>query len=288
MGSDEGVSVVVSVVLLLGLLVAVTTIIHATYVPDWRKSVEESHMDEILEDLAEFKSKIDLIAAVSPQEEYTISQSVMLGGGSIPVISPTKSSGTLRTDLLLPDLYIIADNYTVAYAFPALGTIELEMDNFYAMDRIFAYENGALILKEINRSNMALAPGITLRKLENGTKVLTVQIIDMDLESESIGSSGVEEISFTYTSSRTCFSNITKNVNIMITSNYPDAWKTFFIDRAKDAGLNASEFCVNESQNVELDIYGNVTLTVIEVDGKARIRPVIEAIEPTYGSGESG
>ncbi|HDM35727.1 MAG TPA: LamG domain-containing protein [Candidatus Syntrophoarchaeum butanivorans] len=285
MGSDEGVSVVVSVVLLLGLLVAVSAIVHVTYVPEWRRSAEADHMDDVFEDISEFKSSVDLIAAVSPASECTISQPIRMGGGSIPVISPEKSGCMLRTNPLLPDLYITADNCTTAFAFTDLGSIELESDNIYEIDRTYVYENGGLILKEINRSVMVLTPSIILSKLENGTKALTVQVIDMDLESGSIASSGVEEIYFTYRSSTTRFSGSASDVSLTIRSNYPDAWKAFLMDRAKNAGFNASEFNVTASQNVELDIYGDVILNVVEVDGDARIRPVIEAIEPTWTPG---
>ncbi|RLG35030.1 hypothetical protein DRN98_01835, partial [Methanosarcinales archaeon] len=223
--------------------------------------------------------------AVSPDTSCTVSQKMRLGGGSIPVISPQKSGGTLKTDPSLPDLYITADNYTVAYAFPDLGSIELEVDNLYALDRIYVYENGALILKEINRSIMVLSPGITLQKFNNGTKALTIQVINMSLESESVAGSGIEEVYFTYTSSTTHHAGTTSNVTLTLTSEYLDAWKAFLMDRAKNAGFNASEFNVTASQNVELDIYGDVLLNVVEVDGDARIRPVIEAIEPTWTPG---
>ncbi|MHC1595790.1 MAG: DUF7289 family protein [Candidatus Syntropharchaeales archaeon] len=278
---EDAISVVLSVVLLLGVLVTVLGIVHVSYVPEWRKSAEADHMDDILEDLADLKSGIDLVAAVSPDTSCTVSQKMRLGGGSIPVISPQKSGGTLRTDPSLPDLYITADNYTVAYAFPDLGSIELEVDNLYALDRIYAYENGALILKEINRSIMVLSPGITLQKFNNGTKALTIQVINMSLEGESVAGSGIEEVYFTYTSSTTHHAGTTSNVTLTLTSEYLDAWKAFFTDRAKNAGFNATEFNVTTSQNVELDIYGDVLLNVVEVYGDARIRPVIEAIEPT-------
>jgi hypothetical protein len=69
-----------------------------------------------------------------------------------PCDIPQKSGGTLRTNPLLPDLYVASADYSTVYSFPDLGSIELEVDNLHALDRIYTYENGALILKEIKRS----------------------------------------------------------------------------------------------------------------------------------------
>ncbi|HEC57578.1 MAG TPA: hypothetical protein ENI32_06860 [Candidatus Syntrophoarchaeum butanivorans] len=276
MGSDEGVSVVVSVVLLLGLLVAVSAIVHVTYVPEWRRSAEADHMDDIFEDFADLKSKIDLIAAVSPASECTISQPIGMGGGSIPVISPEKSGCMLRTNPLLPDLYITADNCTTAFAFTDLGSIELESDNLYEIDRTYVYENGGLILKEINRSVMRLSPPISFKKFNNGTKVITIEIINMSLDNESVASSGIEEISFTYRSSTTRFSDAVTDVSITVTSDHTPAWEEFMLDGVRRAGFNESEYDVSSSGSVRLDIHGDVDLTIVEVKVDGRIEPVIE------------
>ncbi|MDY6957973.1 MAG: hypothetical protein SVK08_02335 [Halobacteriota archaeon] len=273
--SEKAASVVISVVLLFGLLAGIAAIVNSMYIPEWRRSAEAEHMNDLFEDLADFKSNADLIIAVSPDTERTITNKIRMGGGSIPVISPAKSGGTLRTDTLRPDIFIAADNYSTTFTFLDLGSIELESSNLYEVDRTYIYENGALILSQMNRSIMVMMAPITLNKYNNGTNRLTVQLLNMSLKNSSIGSSGIEEIVFTYESSTVRFQGLTNNVSLSIATDYQDAWKEFFSDRAVNAGFDASEFDVSTSGTVELNLYGDVELTVVETRASGGIRPII-------------
>ncbi|RLF36540.1 MAG: hypothetical protein DRN03_03545, partial [Thermoplasmata archaeon] len=61
---DKAVVGIVVAVLLLGLIVAVMTMINLTYVPKWLKEVEASHMREVQNQFADLKYAIDMLALV--------------------------------------------------------------------------------------------------------------------------------------------------------------------------------------------------------------------------------
>jgi len=293
--NEDAVSAVLSVVLVLGLLVTIATIIHVTYVPAWKSSAEAEHMDEVFNDFADLKSNVDLLAAISSDSEYSVSQNIRMGGRSVPVISPRKSSATLRTNPQAHDLYITVDNHTTNFTFSDLGSIEFESNNLYEFesnnlyefDRKYIYENGALILEEMGRSTIALSPAITFAKPENGTKSLTIQIINMSLDNESVSSSNIEKIIITSESSSTHYSNFTNNVRLTITSNYAPAWEAFLISRANDAGFNSSDYHVTTSGDVELNIHGDLFLTLVETRVTGRINPPMGTVEPAVTASTS-
>ncbi len=268
--------IIVAVILLLGLFALATAIIHTTYTPEWRRSSEAEHMEEVFEDFEDLKRGIDIVASASVDRVVTLSQDIRMGGGGIPVISPEKSGGMLKTDPLLPSIYIATDSYTRTIAFEHLGSIAFTSDNRFALDRTYIYENGAVIVSEINRTMMRLPPSITFKRFNNGTKAVTLRIINMSLDNESVASSGIEEISFTYRSSTTRFSDAVTDVSITVTSDHTPAWEEFMLDGVRRAGFNESEYDVSSSESVRLDIHGDVDLTIVEVKVDGRIEPVIE------------
>ncbi|OFV67162.1 MAG: hypothetical protein SCAL_001696 [Candidatus Syntrophoarchaeum caldarius] len=262
--------IIVATVLLLGLLVAVTAIINATYIPEWKSVAEAEQMEEVCEDFKDLKMGIDIVTSAFPDRVVASSHIIGMGGG-----------GTLRTDPDLPSVYIATDDYTQTMAFEHLGSISFESDNHHELDRTYIYESGAVIVEEINRSMMRLAPTIDFTRFNNGTKAVTMRIINMSLDEEVITGDKIANLELVLISEDLVFSDNVLNMSFTITSRHSDAWEEFLIERATCAGFNESEFDITASQNVELDIYGDVLLNVVEVDGDARIRPVIEAIEPT-------
>jgi len=45
--SDQAIATVISVILLLGLIIAITTTLHLSYIPAWKNDAEYSHMDDV-------------------------------------------------------------------------------------------------------------------------------------------------------------------------------------------------------------------------------------------------
>jgi hypothetical protein len=93
MKTDDGVSAVVSVMLILAVLVTAVAVCSATYVPEMKQNAEILHTEEIEEAFLRFSSDVDSLYSLGKSAEY--SETFVLGGGDI-LLSPSKSSGTLR------------------------------------------------------------------------------------------------------------------------------------------------------------------------------------------------
>ncbi len=128
MKKDDGVSVVVSAVLILAVLVTVVAVCSATYVPEMKQNAEILHVEEIEEAFMRFSSDVDSVYSLEKKAEY--SETFSLGGGDI-LLSPSKSSGTLRIqDISLGELVIGSNNrdlstVNVTYV-PSFSTWDLQ------------------------------------------------------------------------------------------------------------------------------------------------------------------
>lgn len=92
--NNNAVSVVISVVLLLGLVMSVITLINVYYVPSWIKDDEASHMRSVFVDFSAVSGDIeDLVLA--NETDATRRKRIELGGGNLPIVSSGKSWGTL-------------------------------------------------------------------------------------------------------------------------------------------------------------------------------------------------
>ncbi|MCG7848520.1 MAG: hypothetical protein MIO93_04995, partial [ANME-2 cluster archaeon] len=88
--SDQAIATVISVILLLGLIIAITTTLHLSYIPAWKNDAEYSHMDDVYYDMSNLKSNIDILSAVmvtNPNSSVFVSLPVRMGGGDIPIVA---------------------------------------------------------------------------------------------------------------------------------------------------------------------------------------------------------
>jgi hypothetical protein len=245
--SDRAISSVVSVILVLGLIIAFTTTIHISYIPSWKNDAERSHMDDTWSDMADLKSNIDILSAglvTNPASNIQVSLPVKMGGGDIPIVSTGKSSGTLSVNLNDCGMVITAYNasgviYDSGYDFLDLGSISYSSKNNYYINQMFEYENGALLLVQDNRSLVKSSPSVTFSKLGATDLSVLVSAVELVGHRSTKSSNTIEEIYLKSNASGVLYSNSdpVSDVNIMVFSNYPNAWAQYFNTTADRANL---------------------------------------------------
>ena len=249
--SDTAISTVMSVVLILGLIVAVLSTYHVYYVPAWKTDAEHSHMDNAWEDMADLKSHMDILLAVlAVNNETTIPMSipVTMGGGGIPVISPGKSSGTLSININDFGMKIKAMNGTTTVydsesdsnkSLMNLGAISYSSGNNYYINQLFEYENGALMMVQQNKSLIKLSPGIILQRVNESNLSIVINAVKLISPGRCISSTAIEEIELSSNTSEELYSNQENisEVGITIYTAYPDAWEVYFNTSAKSGNL---------------------------------------------------
>ena len=264
--SESAVSTVVSFVLLLGLFVTVLAVFNAHYIPEWKADAEKAHMDDVYDDMSQLKARADMLSlssrlATSLNEDITVSLSIpiKMGGGDIPIVGPTKSSGVLsvndsiyKVDITgrnitnsMDDL-ITSDPYTT-------GNIRYTSNNGYYIDQTFTYENGAVIVSQRERSLMKLDPSISIKN-QSGNLLVDLTLMEIAGDRVVITSNGLEEIKLTSNDwveefTPTKNESLT-NLTISMNTSYPSAWAKYLNDSAKDAGLTYSvDYNVDEGDD---------------------------------------
>ncbi|KAF5422320.1 MAG: hypothetical protein C5S44_04950 [Candidatus Methanocomedens sp.] len=245
--SGCAISSVVSAILVLGLIVAFTTTIHVSYIPAWKNDAERSHMDDTWSDMADLKSNIDILSAgmvTNPASNIQVSVPVKMGGGDIPIVSTGKSSGTLSVNLNDFDMAITAYNASgVVYDSGSdlfdLGSISYSSKNNYYINQVFEYENGALLVVQDSRSLVKLLPAVTVSKLGATDISVVVSAVELVGNKRTKSSNTIEVVYLKSNTSGVLYSNsdLVSDVNISVSTNYPNAWAQYFNTTADRANL---------------------------------------------------
>ena len=93
MKTDDGVSNVVAMMLLLSVLVICIAVLSSSYLPDLKENAEAMHSEEVKEAFLRFGADVDELFTTAQGGVY--SQVFSLGGGDI-LLSPSKSGGTVE------------------------------------------------------------------------------------------------------------------------------------------------------------------------------------------------
>ncbi len=245
--SEHAIATVISVILLLGLIIAITTTLHLSYIPAWKNDAEYSHMDNVYYDMSNLKSNIDILSAVmvtNPGSSVFVSLPVRMGGGDIPIVASGKSSGTL---LLNNNYYgmVIAGNDLIGPVYNStndlldLGTIQYSSKNNHYIDQMYEYENGALLLVQQNRSLTKLSPAVVVQRIDGVNISLMVSAVELIGNRRIISSNSIEEVYVQTNTSTTLYSGIglLSDVTITVYTDYPDAWVQYFNMSAGRANL---------------------------------------------------
>lgn len=91
--SDEAVSVVVALMLVLAIIATCIAVYSATYVPGLKQNSEIMHTNDVQYSFMRFSSDIDNLYSLSKPAQFT--EPLSLGGGDV-LLSPIKSSGTIE------------------------------------------------------------------------------------------------------------------------------------------------------------------------------------------------
>ncbi|MEA1863747.1 MAG: hypothetical protein U9N46_00880 [Euryarchaeota archaeon] len=275
--SNSAIATVISAVLVLGLIVTATTMLHVYYIPAWKSDSECAHLTDVQVEMSDLKSRIDILSAllaVDPESTAYMSMPIELGGGDIPIIGTIKSSGMLAVNVNDCGIVVVSSNKTHHTVYNSgtdlthLGAIHYHSRNNYYIDQMFECENGALIIVQDNRSLMKLSPAITITKNAATDNIsVAVNAIKLIGEKRTISSTVVEEVMLTSNTSSELFSSgndlfNVSTVDITMYTNYPDAWETYFNTTAENADLGYG------SSN-DYTITSDVTSVTLSVSGRA-------------------
>lgn len=281
--SESAISTVVSAVLLLGIFVSIITVVNVQYIPEWKTTAEQSHMDDVFYDMAEMKNEVDILSAYARTEPSTsllLSIPIKMGGGSLPILSSGKSSGRLAINEDGFGMNIRATTPGLTYNSDSmlldLGSVSYMSDNNYFVDQKFVYENGALLISQKDYSLMRLAPQIDVKMTDTGTNItMDINVIDINGPKRSVSSNSVEELNIRMNGSDSLYWDgiLFTDVTMTMETSYPSSWETFFLTMVDNAGIDPTDYSITSNDTAVVlflegsageDIKLNVTKTFFD------------------------
>lgn len=275
--SESATATVIGAVLLLGIIFSVLVIIWVGCVPEWKNDAERSHMDNVWKDMADVKSKIDMMSIIlastpdsskmntsnpsSSSPQLVMSVPFHMGGGSLPIIGITQSSGILAVnkDKCIMSAIVIYNDST---SFPfnvSCGTITYASQNHYYVDQGFNYEGGALILDQGEQPVMMLYPSIRISKASSNQyniSINAVRIFRALYDSPQVISSNngcslrLTGIDYRHIYDSDEYENLSiERFVLTIYTVHPDAWKQYLSKMFADAGIDDYTLVENKDNN---------------------------------------
>ena len=247
--SESAGATVIAAILLMSIIFTVLTVVRTEYVPQWKTDAEQSHMSEVQNDMAELKSTADMVSLFTASDQnssaygYSVTVPFTMGGGEIPVMEPSKSSGTLSVNTERYRMVITPKRPSIEES-PQIvdcGGITYYSNNRQYLDQVFRYENGALILSQNERSLMRQIPSFSIQKTEEGNYSVSIQAIEMKGDVDSISSNTDASLRLTGISAEKLYDSKDAgeidNFTCTIITKYPDAWVSYLNETAGNAEL---------------------------------------------------
>ncbi len=237
---DEGVASTVGTIMALLVFLTFMSLIVDQYVPVWMKDAESAHMNEAFGQFGDLKNNIDnqVLAcqvarfAGEPCMRVTTFTPITLGVDGVPLFaSPT--AGNLQMNPwegnVTVDFRYQAGNFSVPINSTSSGTIDLHVFNRYYVQQRIIYENGAVLVYQVDGQLVGVAPHFII---DNRTLYMEISLSQVTL----FGSGGTAGVSTEGVHSRLVntesetFLNLTSDFNITIRTNYAKAWFHYYND----------------------------------------------------------
>jgi hypothetical protein len=240
--TDSALVGIVSAILIVGLIVAVISIIQVVYVPIIMEQREAEHMDMVAKEFSSLTSVIDDQAA-NGRKGIPIPTFVTLGNKELPFLVSSKAFGTLEIldDPLLDTVRsLTVTNSSGSQTFP-IGVITYSSDNAYYLEQSYTYEAGAMIVSQSQGNMMMIPPFFFADYNDSKDPPLTITFDVVNIS--SVGNKTIASGFGTYPV-QTEFYNVSRNITFInvssmtIATPFSNAWFVFINRSLIQAGLN--------------------------------------------------
>lgn len=256
----EGVASTVGTIMALLVFLTFLGLFTNTYIPLWMLDNERNHMNEAMNEFGEFKSKIDSLiinAQITGSSEIIAYTPITLGAEGVPVFaSPTAGQlsyepmGTTSDTGVLVEFH---DEYGAIVNESGGGKLELYAPNRYYVQQWLAYENGAIIVQQVDGQAIRAHPSISVQKTGAGDVRLEftqINLIGLNSTVGGTGSVGIN-IDLEYLDRQIYEDLYSSNstVTITFTTKFNSTWSGFLASICEDAGLErGTDFYLNETE----------------------------------------
>jgi hypothetical protein len=264
--NNEAVAGIVVAVMIVGLVLAVVSIIQTIYVPKWMESREAEHMGIVADQFSQLKFSVDTQVAL--KENVPISSSVTLGSRELGFFMSNKAFGRLalisngwahRITRTVGDTY--EDNF---------GILRYTSENAYYLNQAYSYEIGGVILNQTQGAVFIIKPEFSVRYNASSRQVdLSLTCIDLipNDEKTSISGYGTYPVRTEYISATN--NTITLVKSLAVITSFPSIWFNFLNATLSDANLvkNTDYTLIKTSNQVTVTFnYPPITNVIFDLE----------------------
>jgi len=272
--TDIAVVGVVTAVLLIGLIVAVVSLVQTIYIPKMMEQREAEHMDKVAEQFTYLTSVVDGQAA-DQSKNMPVATSITLGSKELPYMLSIKAFGTLQILDNARHINITLANGTIK-TFP-VGVISYSSINGYFLDQTYTYEAGAMIVSQTEGNLMMVRPSFFI-EYDSTQSILNITFNVVNVT--SVGQKTIASGFGTYPI-QTEFYRVTQNVtytaiqDITLATPLSNAWY-MFTDSLLKTAVNDNQYDLTDTGH-SLVLYDftslsvNVSFKIIDI--RAQIGP---------------
>jgi hypothetical protein len=280
--STEAVVGVVVAILLVGLVVAVMSLIQTMYVPSMMEEREAEHMEDVAEQFARLKSAIDNQIA---GQHTPIATSITLGSKELPFFMSLRAFGALEIvpnnfEFLVESVNFQPDLMNVSTQNFVLSSIKFSSANGYFVDHSYIYEAGAVIISQSYGNMLYIRPSFEAVFESPGTGDILINITLVNVT--GVGGKTYAAGYGTYPIQTEFYSMDTFNYenisSLTLITDHENSWSIYFKNSLFRKKLNhsAGDYSIvelDEGIQIQFSDPSRMSLTVTVVEIHAQIGP---------------
>ncbi len=246
---ERGVASTVGTIMAIMVILALLSLITNHYVPVWMEDSESNHIELATSQLSGFKTTMDnqmmfaeiLALSQIEFESIPVYTAIKLGSDGVPVFAaPTQGELGINPNKgeITVEFLDLPGNGTEYVSRMAKGNIELRVPNRYYVPQTLIYENGGILRRQSDGEVVIAEPHVTVaNRSSDGNLSYDISINLMWLfGTGSASGSNVEGINSKLVGMDLLdYNEINSSVYLNHTSNYGDAWFSFYNSTLRDS-----------------------------------------------------
>jgi len=264
---DEAVAGIVVAVMIVGLVLAVISIIQTVYIPKWMESREAEHLGVVSDQFSQLKYSIDTQIAL--KEDVAVSSSITLGSRELGFFISNKAFGRLALIMNGWSYNIIrVPGDTSGDEF---GILRYSSENAYFINQAYIYEIGGVVLNQTEGAVFIIKPEFSAVYETPPATIVNLSFTCIDLipndEKTSISGFGTYPVRTQYIAETNQTVDQVKTLTIV--TPYPGIWYNFLNQTLTDANLVLNtHYTLTKTTNQVTITFNYFYLTDVNLDIK--------------------
>lgn len=250
--SEEGVASSIGTMLAILVILALLTMVTTSWAPEWTKSKESEHLRVVESQFSSLKALLDQLG-LTGDTDTVVSTPLTLGSEGVPLFS-ADAPGKVSLMSSKSDSYntFSVTNSTGTMERVAYGSIIYESRNTEYIDQTFTYENGAIIITQVDGELVTVGPGLIIQNLSG---VLKVSVTLMSVYSDGSSYTGTGTVGI---QCRLVNEKITstfswpapyETISINVSSPSYGAWYNYFSRFIPTSGVGSGDWDISVDED---------------------------------------